>query len=95
LAVSLTARGGREIPARFSTFQTVECAKPVAPATNLGPQPVSRRQEQIAPSNSGRTAAVSGAADSSDRIDTRACDELPHPRRASDATSDAPSPARR
>jgi hypothetical protein len=48
----LAARGGREIPARFSTFQTVECAKPVAPATNLGPQPVSRRQVQIAGSSS-------------------------------------------
>ena len=53
LAGSLAGRGGREIPARFSTFQTVECANPVAPATNLGPQPVSRRQAQIASSSCG------------------------------------------
>ena len=39
--------------ARFSTFQTVECAKPVAPATKRGPQPVWRRQAQIARSSSG------------------------------------------
>jgi hypothetical protein len=45
--------GRREIPARHSTFQTVECAKPVAPATSRGPQPVSRRQAQISSANSG------------------------------------------
>src|SRR6266498_887866 len=33
--------------ARFNTFQTVECAKPVTAATRRGPQPVSRRQAQI------------------------------------------------
>src|SRR5947199_406320 len=41
------------MPARRSTFQTVECAKPVAPATNLGPQPVCRRPSQIACSSCG------------------------------------------
>jgi hypothetical protein len=47
LAGSLGARSGREIPARRSTFQTVECAKPVRAETSRGPQPVSRRQAQI------------------------------------------------
>ena len=61
---SLAARGGREIPARRRTFQTVECAKPVAPATSLGPQPVLRRHPQIASSSSGasREARARGAA---------------------------------
>src|SRR5581483_10256181 len=39
--------GWREIPARLSTFQTVEWQKPVAPATRRGPQPVLRRHSQI------------------------------------------------
>jgi len=47
LAGSLTVDGRGESPARLSTFQTVECAKPVAPATRRGPQPVLRRQPQI------------------------------------------------
>jgi hypothetical protein len=37
LAGSRTGRGGREIPARVSTFETVEWPKPVAPATSRGP----------------------------------------------------------
>jgi len=41
------------MPARLSTFQTVEWHKPVAPATRRGPQPVSRRQAQIASASSG------------------------------------------
>jgi len=49
----LTNFGGREIPARRNTFQTVECAKPVVAATNRGPHPVARRQAQIACSSSG------------------------------------------
>ena len=53
LAGSLAARGRPEIPARLCTFHTVECAKPVAPATWRGPQPVLRRQAQIARSSSG------------------------------------------
>jgi len=44
---------GREIPARRRTFRTVEWAKPVAPATSRGPQPVCTRQSQIARSASG------------------------------------------
>jgi hypothetical protein len=44
---SLTDRGGREMPARQSTFQTVEWANPVAPATSRGPHPVWRRHSQI------------------------------------------------
>src|SRR5262249_13161639 len=46
-------RGGRDSPARLSTFQTVEWAKPVAPATSRGPQPVARRQLQMRSSSSG------------------------------------------
>jgi hypothetical protein len=45
--------GGRERPARLSTFQTVEWQKPVAPATSRGPQPVFCRQAQIASASSG------------------------------------------
>jgi hypothetical protein len=41
------------MPARLSTFHTVECAKPVVPATSRGPQPVLRRQSQIASASSG------------------------------------------
>jgi len=41
------------MPARLSTFQTVEWQKPVAPATRRGPQPVLRRQAQIASASSG------------------------------------------
>ena len=47
------ARSGREMPARLSTFQTVEWAKPVAAATSRGPQPVCRRQVQIRSCTSG------------------------------------------
>jgi hypothetical protein len=50
---SFVCFGGREISARLSTFQTVECAKPVAPATSRGPQPVRRRHAQITASTSG------------------------------------------
>jgi hypothetical protein len=53
LAASLTAGALREMPARLSTFQTAECAQPVAPATSRGPQPVSRRQAQIRSASSG------------------------------------------
>jgi putative hemolysin len=53
LAGSRAGLGGREIPARLSTFQTVEWQKPVAPATSRGPQPVLRRQAQIASASSG------------------------------------------
>jgi hypothetical protein len=53
LVGSLVARGRREMPARLSTFHTVECAKPVAPATKRGPQPVLRRHAQIVRSDSG------------------------------------------
>ena len=42
------------MPARLSsTFHTVEWQKPVAPATSRGPQPVLRRQAQIASASSG------------------------------------------
>jgi len=53
LVGSRIGRGGREMPARLSTFQTVEWQKPVAPATRRGPQPVWRRQAQIASASSG------------------------------------------
>ena len=53
LADSLAGFGGLEIPARLSTFHTVEWQKPVAPATSRGPQPVLLRQAQIASANSG------------------------------------------
>jgi hypothetical protein len=41
------------VPARLSTFQTVEWQNPVAPATRRGPQPVLRRQAQITSASSG------------------------------------------
>jgi hypothetical protein len=53
LAGSFARFGGREMSARRNTFQTVECSKPVAPATSRGPQPVRRRHSQITSSSSG------------------------------------------
>src|SRR5436190_5402482 len=44
--------GGREMPARLSTFHTVEWQKPVAPATSRGLQPVLSGQTQIASASS-------------------------------------------
>src|SRR3954470_16892841 len=41
------------MPARRKTFQTVEWAKPVAPPTSRGPQPVARRHAQIISASSG------------------------------------------
>jgi hypothetical protein len=41
------------MPARVSTFETVEWPKPVAPATSRVPQPLVRRHSQIASASSG------------------------------------------
>jgi hypothetical protein len=58
-------------PARFRTFQTVECAKPVAPATKRGPRPVSHRRVQIASSSSAanRLGGRCGRLERSNRYD--------------------------
>jgi hypothetical protein len=72
LAGSLAARAGGEIPARRSTFQTVECAKPVAPATSRGPSRSGGGRRRSPPQAPPRAGAASGAAGSSgsDRHDS-------------------------
>lgn len=87
--------GAREIPARRSTFHTVEWAKPVAPATSLGPQPVLRRQSR-SPARA-RVRAFWGyeRAGSSDREDSQGSPAPGRSRLSSAATSDGRLPARR
>ena len=92
VAVSMCVVG--EVVGPFACHRLVEAlgfavAKPVAPATSRGPQPVWRRQSQIRSCSSAASSCGDDGVGSSGPATRPLAD--PHP--ASDATADARSPA--